>query len=62
MEMIKGWKTVIFNILAAILPVLEVVDLTDVLGDSGMAIYGAVIAGINLVLRSLTDTPIFKGS
>ncbi len=54
----KGWKTVIFNIAAAILPALEAIDMTDVLGSEGMSIYALVITIANVVLRFFTKTPV----
>ena len=56
----KGYRTLGFNIIAAILPVLQAADLTDVLGVNGMAIYGAVIAIANIGLRVVTNTTITK--
>lgn len=58
----KGWKTIVFNVLAAILPVLETADLTDVLGPQGMAIYAGAITIANIVLRAFTNTPIGKAN
>ncbi len=55
----KGFRTIGFNIAAAVLPALQAVDLTDVLDAHGMAIYGAIIAVANILLRSITKTPIF---
>jgi hypothetical protein len=56
----KGFKTIGFNLLAAILPVLQAADLTDILGLHGMSVYGIVITAANLFLRSVTDTEVFK--
>lgn len=56
----KGWKTVTVNILAAVLPVLETMDMTNVLDEKGFAIYGGVLAIINLGLRMVTTTPVGK--
>ncbi len=55
----KGFRTLGFNILAAILPVLQVADLTDILGAHGMSVYGIVVAVANIALRTATTTPIF---
>jgi hypothetical protein len=56
----KGFRTLGFNLLAAILPILQAADLTDVLGVQGMSIYGLVITFANLLLRSITTTPVLK--
>ncbi len=55
----KGFKTLGFNIAAAILPILQAADLTDTLDAHGLAIYGTVLAMINIALRAMTSTPIF---
>lgn len=56
----QGYKTVIFNILAVILPALEAVDLTHILTPQQLAAYGAIVGLINIILRSFTTTPIFN--
>ena len=56
----KGFRTLGFNIAAAILPILEATDFTEVLGNQGMAIYGVVMALANIVLRTITNTPVTK--
>ncbi len=56
----KGFRTLIFNLLAAILPVLQAADLTAVLSPQGMATYGAAVAVANIALRVATSTPILK--
>lgn len=55
----KGYKTVIFNVLAAIVPVLEVSGTDLGLDGTGLAIYGLGVTIANLVLRFLTTTPVF---
>lgn len=54
----KGYRTLIFNIIGAILPVLETADLTNVLGLQGMALYGLALTVGNVVLRFFTTTPV----
>jgi hypothetical protein len=56
----KGFRTITFNIIAAILPALQATDLTDVLGSNGMAIYGVIMAAVNIALRMVTTTPVLK--
>lgn len=58
--MFAGFKTVIFNLLALILPVLEAAGVSGSFNDEWSALYGATVAGINLYLRAKTTTPIFK--
>ena len=57
----KGYKTFIFNILAAILPVLQATGAAD-LGLTGTAasLYALGVVALNLILRAFTTTPIFK--
>lgn len=56
----KGWKTVLFNVLAAIVPVLEVSGADLGLDGQGLAIYGLGVTIANLVLRYLTTTALGK--
>ena len=59
--MITGWKTVLFNVLAAIVPVLEVSGADLGLEGSALAFYGLGVTIVNLVLRFVTSTPVFSG-
>lgn len=56
----KGWKTVLFNVLAAIIPVLEVSGTDLGLEGQQLAIYGLGVTVANLVLRFFTTTPVGK--
>jgi len=56
----KGYRTVIFNILAAILPILETAGADIGLQGNALAIYGAAVAVGNIILRTFTTTPIGK--
>lgn len=60
--MFKGFKTIVFNVLAAILPILEATSLTNTMNDEFTALYTAVLAGANLYLRFKTNTPVFKAT
>lgn len=60
--MFKGFKTIIFNVLAAILPILEASSVTDTMNDEYTALYTAAVAGANLYLRFKTTTPVFKNT
>jgi len=55
-----GWKTVVFNIIAAIMPVLEVSGVELGLEGNLLAAYAFGITVINLALRFVTKTPVFK--
>ncbi len=54
----KGWRTLAINLAIAIFGVLEAADWTGLLGNStaGLTVTGVSIA--NMVLRSVTTTPI----
>jgi len=56
----KGWKTVLFNALFAVLGIVE--ESADVLtsdaDNAGYIVTG--IAVVNMILRTVTDTPVFK--
>ncbi|MCI5049523.1 MAG: hypothetical protein MRY32_04245 [Rickettsiales bacterium] len=54
----KGWRTVLFNILAAVMPVLETAGVDLGLEGQSLAFYGLGVAIGNIVLRFLTTTPI----
>ncbi len=56
----KGYKTVLFNVAAAIIPVLEVSGAELGLEGNALAIYGLGVTIVNLVLRFFTTTPVLK--
>jgi hypothetical protein len=56
----KGYKTVLFNIGAAILPVLEVSGADLGLTDDKLAFYALGVTILNVVLRFFTSTPVGK--
>lgn len=61
--MLKGYKTLIFNIAAAILGVLGATNTVDIgLTGNGAMYFGAAIAGLNMVLRFFTTTPVATGN
>lgn len=60
MNDLKGFRTIIFNILGSVIPVLQTTDLATILTPSQMAIYTLLIGIGNLVLRTFTDTKIFQ--
>ena len=66
MNLFKGFKTIGFNILASILPILESTDVTNVmevsLGANGYALYALAVTLINMVLRTITTTPVLKSN
>lgn len=56
----KGWRTLAINLAIAVFGVLEAADWTALLGSSSA---GLVVTGIgiaNMILRSITTTPVGK--
>lgn len=56
----KGFKTVLFNIGAAIMPVLEVSGVEMGLEGDSLAYYGLGVTVVNLILRFFTTTAVGK--
>ena len=57
----KGWRTLGFNILMAIAPVLQATGAADLgLTGNSAAVYASVITLINMGLRFITTTPVGK--
>lgn len=60
LQSLKGWKTVTFNLLAAIVPILELTELRDVVPEQYLPFYALAVAMGNVYLRSITTTPMGK--
>lgn len=58
--MLKGYKTITFNLLAAVVPLMELTELKAVVPDDYMPVYLLVVALGNVWLRSITTTPVGK--
>jgi hypothetical protein len=59
--MLKGYKTLIVNLLLAIAPVLEATNAVDIgLTGIGASLYSVAVVIVNIGLRVLTTTPIGK--
>jgi hypothetical protein len=60
--MLKGWKTLAFNIGVAVFGVLQATNWVDLLGSekAGIAVTAIGIAGA--ILRFFTDTPAMKST
>lgn len=56
-DMFKGWKTVVFNVLAAIVPILELTEFKGLVPVDYLPFYALVVAVGNVYLRSITTTP-----
>jgi hypothetical protein len=59
--MLKGYKTILFNLLAALVPLLELTEMREVIPDNYLPIYMLAVARGNLYLRTVTTTPVGKG-
>lgn len=60
--MLKGWKTILINSLFAIFGVLESADWINLIGSDKAGYAATTIAIINMILRTRTTTPAFKGN
>lgn len=61
-RMMTGWKTLLFNAGIAVVGVLQAFDWTTILGNVPQVGWiVAVIGAINMVLRSMTSTPVMTG-
>ena len=54
----KGFRTIIFNGIAAIVPALEATEVATLVPAEYMPHYVAFVAVGNLILRAMTTTPI----
>lgn len=54
----KGWKTIIFSMIIAMLGVAETADWISVLGDQWGGVVLLVVGVISAWLRKLTTTPL----
>lgn len=59
-DMFKGWKTVTFNVLAAIVPLLELTEMKGIVPEEYLPFYALAVAMGNVYLRSVTSTPMGK--
>ena len=58
MQFLKGWNTIIFNVLSAIFGVLERTDFTNIVPAEYQGFVISFIAIVNIYLRAQTNTPI----
>ena len=59
--MLKGYKTIMFNVLASLVPIMELTELRDVIPQDYLPLYMLVVAIGNVWLRSVTTTSVGKG-
>ena len=58
MMMLKGYRTVLVNVLAASIPIMELAEWRDVMPDHWLPWYALGMALANVMLRYATTTPI----
>lgn len=54
----KGYRTILINILSAVASILEVSDITNYLNDTQALYFMVGLAVINIALRLITTTPV----
>ena len=59
---LKGWKTLIFSMLTAMVGVLQLTNWADLLGSSKAGVAMTVVGIIGAILRFQTDSPVFKSA
>jgi len=63
--MLKGWKTFLFSLGVALIPVLDMIystvqDNAELIDRTTLIVILCIIPIVQVVLRSVTTTPIFK--
>ena len=56
--MLKGWRTIAFNVLAAVLPILELTELRAVMPSEWLPWYTLGVVLANMALRKITTGPV----
>lgn len=54
----KGYRTLLLNASAVLLPALQALDIAPSFGPQAAAIYAALLAMANIGLRLVTTTPV----
>lgn len=60
LDALKGYRTIILNLIAALLPLVQEFGLGDLIPQKYMIWYVLGIIALNLVLRMATTTPVGK--
>lgn len=55
---LKGWRTVAVNVCAAVMPILELSEMTQIMPPGWLPYYTIALTAVNLWLRAVTSTPI----
>ncbi len=54
----RGYRTILVNLLLTVLPILELTELINVLPPEWLPWYALGMALANMLLRSITTTPV----
>lgn len=57
---LKGWRTIVVNVLASIVPILELTEVKNVMPDEWLQWYALGLVLINMYLRWRTTSPVGK--
>lgn len=57
-DRLRGWKTLIANVLFAVVPVMELTEFRNVVPESLLPWYALFVVLANMYLRSITKTPV----
>lgn len=58
MKFLKGWRTILANVLFAILPIVELTEFKAVLPQHWLPWYALAVVLANMALRWVTTTPV----
>lgn len=58
--MLRGYKTITFNLLVAVVPIMELTEMKAIIPDDYLSVYLLCVAIGNVYLRSITTTPVGK--
>ena len=59
---VRGWRTMLFNLVAGIAPVLQLTEVAAVMPAGWLPWYALAMALMNMWLRSVTTTPVGRTS
>jgi len=54
----KGYRTIIFNVLASLLPIMDLTEVHNLIPETWLPWYAIAVAIGNVYLRSITTTPV----
>lgn len=57
LKWMKGWRTFAVNVLATVVPILELTEVQQVLPEGWLPWYVLGLALVNMYMRSITTSP-----